>query len=146
MINLYFVCMGNYYRSRLAEELAIHYGEQYGLELAADSGGLSKRMPVPSNPGPISSGTMIYLQAKGIHPRHAERLPKRCNPEDIAKADIVICTDAEEQRDLFIAEFPNHGGKLICWNAHDIHLDPMIRTPEIIDRKVEELIQDLLRQ
>lgn len=143
MVKLYFVCMGNYYRSRLAEELAIHYAQKLGLEIAADSGGLSRRMPNPSNPGPIAQGTLVYLAEKGVQPRNAERMPRHCSIEGVREADIVVCTDEVEQRHLFIEEFPDHGGKLICWQAHDVLFDPMLKTPEIIDRHVEELIRNL---
>ncbi len=143
MVKLYFICMFNYYRSRLAEELAIHYAAKHGLEVAVDSGGLSRRMPNPSNPGPIAQGALVYLSEKGVQPRNAERMPHRCSIEAIQVADIIVCTDEIEQRHLFIEEFPDHGGKLICWQAYDVLFDPMLKTPEIIDRHVEELIIDL---
>ena len=144
MVKLYFICMGNYYRSRLAEELAIHYALKYGVEIETESGGLSHRMPNPSNPGPIAQGTLRYLTEKGVQPRKAEHMPKRCTIEAVRAADIIICTDESEQRHLFIEEFPDHGGKLICWQARDVLFDPMLQTPEIIDRKVEDLIRSLL--
>lgn len=145
MVRLYFVCMGNYYRSRLAEELARHYAAEYGLEIEADSGGLSKVLNSSKNPGPIAEGTLLYLAMKNVQPQAADRYPKKCDYESVAAADIVVCTDEDEQRGLFFEAFPEFNGTLICWNARDIEYDPWLRTTELIDFKVQELIKDLSR-
>lgn len=142
MIRLYFVCMGNYYRSRLAEELARYYAPQLGLELIADSGGLSK-IPNPSNPGPIANATVEYLEMLGITPKQASRLPKECNSADLERADIVILTDGDEQKHIFDKKFPDFKGKLVAWQARDQHADPLLRTRVVIDKHVQELLQQL---
>ena len=144
MVKLYFVCMGNYYRSRLAEELALHYAAQYEVEIAADSGGLSK-IPNQTNIGPIARETLRYLAEKDVTPRHANRLPKNCDWEAIAAADMVILTDDDEQRYLFVEQFPEHEAKLIGWHARDKKYDPGLRTLELIDIRTEELIKGLMK-
>lgn len=136
--------MGNYYRSRLAEELAIYYAKQVGLEITADSGGLS-RIPNPNHPGTISKATIQYLQNKKVVPINAGRFPKNCISEEVYNSDIVVCTDEEEQRDLFKQNFPDYKGKLICWNARDIQYDTIINTTERIDKLVQELIANLIK-
>ncbi len=142
MKKLYFVCMGNYYRSRLAEELAIHYANKYGVEISADSGGLSD-VEHSSNPGPIAKATLRYLEDKQIQPVGAKRYPKRVCREDVFVADLVILTDQDEQHQLFIQEFPDFTGALLGWRARDQIDDPWLQTPFLIDKHVHDLIQKL---
>lgn len=143
MVKLYFVCMGNYYRSRLAEELAYYYAEKYNIEIHADSGGLSK-IPNPAHPGAMANATLRYLEAKGITPKGIQRLPKGCVIEDINNADIVICTDAHEQETLFRNRFPEFNGELLGWNARDHMYDPILQTTAMIDKKVDDLVKSLI--
>lgn len=137
MIKLYFVCMGNYYRSRLAEELARHYGAQHGVEVSADSGGLALSA---GNKGPIAKLTLLYLQQKNFQPLGDQRYPKECSLADMQAADLVVCTDRSEQLRLFEDKFPEYTGDLIAWQAPDWHADPFLSTPQLIDRNVEQLI------
>lgn len=135
--------MGNYYRSRLAEELALHYAVLSGLKVEVDSGGLS-RIPNPNHPGNIARGTLQYLKDINVEPQQATREPKNCNNEDVYSSDIVILTDIEEQRDLFWNQFPDFKGELIGWDARDIAYDSMLNTLEKIDRNVQQLIKELV--
>lgn len=143
MIKIYFVCMGNYYRSRLAEELAIHYAQQHRIELLADSGGLSD-VAHSLNPGPIAKATLRYLEEKNIQPQSARRFPKRVDRDSIFASDIVVCTDEDEQLHLFKQEFPDYTGEIISWRARDKHDDPLLQTPYLIDKHVHALIQRLV--
>ncbi len=136
--------MGNYYRSRLAEELAIHYSAKYGLELQADSGGLSD-VAHSLNPGPIAKATLRYLEEKNISPLGAQRFPKRVALEDVQAADMVVLTDEDEQKHLFIKEFPDYTGHIIGWRARDHIDDPWLQTPFLIDKHVHDLIKKLLQ-
>lgn len=139
---LYFVCMGNYYRSRLAEELALHYAAQAGIEIAVDSGGLSK-IPNPNHPGTIAKATLNYLLQNNVTPVNIGRFPKNCIAEEVYSADIVVFTDIDEQQDLFKSQFPNFQGQLIGWNARDLQYDNFLTTPQMIDKNVKALIAQL---
>lgn len=142
MIKIYFICMGNYYRSRLAEELAIHYARKYHVDLEVDSGGLSD-VAHSQNPGPISKATMHYLEEKHVQPRSAQRFPKRVDRDSVFAADIVVCTDEDEQLHLFKQEFPDYAGKIISWRARDKHDDPWLQTPYLIDKHIHDLVKKL---
>lgn len=145
MVKLYFVCMGNYYRSRLAEELAMHYAEKYGLEVDVDSGGLSD-VEHSLNPGPIAKATLRYLEEKNITPRRAHRLPKRVDVEGVFTADLIVFTDEDEQLHLFKQEFPHFTGRIVSWRARDKYDDPWLQTPYLIDKHVHDLIKKLLEE
>lgn len=142
MVKLYFVCMGNYYRSRLAEELALYYAAQQGIAVQVDSGGLSK-IPNLANVGPIAHETLLYLQQKNIQPQGATRMPKKCDWLAIQNTDIVVLTDADEQLERFKQAFPEYTGQLIGWQARDKQYDPWLNTLELIDLKSQELIKQL---
>ncbi len=142
MKKIYFVCMGNYYRSRLAEELALHYATLLGVDIQVDSGGLSN-IPNPNNPGTIAKAVLQYLDDKRIQPRGATRYPKSCVVEDIDTADLLVLTDVDEQSVLFQGRFPGYKGQIIGWDAHDIQYAPIPSTVALIDQKVNELILNL---
>lgn len=137
--------MGNYYRSRLAEELALHYAAQHDLVLEVDSGGLSD-VAHSMNPGPIAKATMRFLEDKKITPRGATRFPKRVSRDEVFAADLVVLTDEDEQRQLFMQEFPDFKGKAIGWRARDHFDDPWLQTPFLIDKHVQALIAELLKK
>jgi len=134
--------MGNYYRSRLAEELALYYAAKYGLEIEVDSGGLS-HIPNPNHPGPMARATLEYLARLNIQPQSINRSPKNCSLADVNAADMVIFTDDEEQRQLFTRAFPEYKGQLIGWNARDQEYDLLLQTPDMINKNVESLIKRL---
>lgn len=136
--------MGNYYRSRLAEELCRYYAAKHGLEVEVDSGGIAQ-IPNPNNPGQIAKGTLRYLEQKNVQPQGSNRDPKACNATDVYSADIVVCTDEDEQRELFTQAFPDFTGRLICWRARDQHYDPLLQTPDMIDKNTQRLILDLVK-
>lgn len=145
MMRLYFVCMGNYYRSRLAEELALHYSKELGVAIDVDSGGLSD-IEHSQNPGPIAKATLRYLEEKKIIPISAKRYPKRVAREDVFGADLVILTDEDEQKRLFMQEFPDFNGKIVGWLARDQIDDPFLQTPNLIDKHVQALIKSFLEK
>ncbi len=142
MVKIYFVCMGNYYRSRLAQELACFYADKYGIEIEADSGGLSD-VENSNNVGPIAKATLLYLADKGVTPVDATRPPKSVNMDDVSAADIVVLTDANEQKDLFLQNFSDYKGRLVEWQARDQMYDPWLQTPFLIDKRTHDFIKEL---
>ncbi len=142
-MKIYFVCMKNYYRSRLAEELAIHYAQQAGLKIEVDSGGLQEDVEHSSNLGPIATEALRYLEAKKISPVRASRYPKCCEASDVYSSNIVVCTDADEQLQFFKQRFPDYTGKIIAWRARDQYGDPLLQTPFLIDKNMQELMKQL---
>lgn len=143
MVKIYFVCMGNYYRSRLAEELALYYAVKYGLEISVDSGGLSD-VAKSLNPGPIAKATLRFLEDRSIEPQRAQRFPKRIDLESVVRSDFVVLTDEDEQLNLFKQTLPTYTGKIVAWRARDNYDDPWLQTPNLIDKHVHQLIKELL--
>src|SRR5262249_34309664 len=69
-----FLCTGNYYRSRFAEELFNHYAAIKGLNWVASSAALAvERCAV--NVGPLSPYTLSALNDRGIRAVRATQKP-----------------------------------------------------------------------
>ena len=66
MKTVLFLCTGNYYRSRFAEELFNHRAEHAGLDWIAQSRGLAIERGV-NNVGPISPFALEGLKDRGQH-------------------------------------------------------------------------------
>ena len=71
-----FLCSGNYYRSRYAEELFNHHAREVDLAWAAFSRGLAEKGST-ENVGPMSRFALAALQAKTIMPEGMARYPAR---------------------------------------------------------------------
>jgi protein-tyrosine phosphatase len=86
-----FLCTGNYYRSRYAEELFNHFAKAAGLGWRAFSCAASERS-YPENVGPMSRFTSEALAEKGIVPEGGLRDPRSCSLADFDEAELVIAS------------------------------------------------------
>jgi protein-tyrosine phosphatase len=114
-----FLCTGNYYRSRFAEELFNHHAEQTSLDWTAQSRGLALERGA-HNVGPISPFALQALKGMTISARGADRFPQRCTAGDLAGADLVVAVKEEEHRPLVRERFAGWEDRLDYWNIHDI--------------------------
>ena len=90
MKTILFLCTGNYYRSRFAEELFNHHAERVGLDWVAQSRGLALERGA-HNVGPISPFALHALKEMVITPRGADRFPRQCTVDDLAAAEFPGC-------------------------------------------------------
>src|SRR5262249_13125121 len=84
-----FLCTGNYYRSRYAEELFNHLSKAEGLEWRAFSRGAAEKGS-PDNVGPMSRFTREALEAKGIVEAGGLRDPLPCLLADLDQGRIAM--------------------------------------------------------
>ena len=138
-----FLCTGNYYRSRFAEELFNHLAVARGLNWRADSAGLD---PTPSNPGPISRYTLeAFARLKLARPA-SERFPRRVTNEDFAAADLVIAVKEVEHRPMMVKSFPERLAEVEFWQVHDIDCAAPCDTIADLEERVAELVERLQSQ
>ncbi|WP_425905853.1 low molecular weight phosphatase family protein [Nitrobacter sp. TKz-YC02] len=137
-----FLCTGNYYRSRFAEELFNHRVSFIGLDWIASSRGLALERG-SSNVGPISPYTRDALEHRGILPLAADRLPETCTVDDLARADVVVALDEAEHRELLHARFSGWEDRVTYWNIHDIGVSDPMDTFVSIDFEIGHLIYRL---
>ena len=137
-----FLCTGNYYRSRYAEEIFNHHVRREGLDWHAFSRAVAEQLS-PENVGPISQYTLEALQAKGIAPEGAARHPVLCTIADFAEAQLVVALKDAEHRPMIERRFAGVAHRVEYWNVDDIEfLDPPTALGTI-DELVGQLIRSL---
>ncbi|MGX4803537.1 NUDIX domain-containing protein [Bradyrhizobium guangdongense] len=137
-----FLCTGNYYRSRYAEELFNHRAENEGLSWRAFSRGAAERGS-PDNVGFMSPFALERLETVGIAPKRADQLPQPCSLADLYQAHLVIALKETEHRAMVERRFPEAAHKVQYWQVDDIDVaDPADALP-MLERLVASLIIDL---
>jgi len=137
-----FLCTGNYYRSRYAEELFNHLAKAEGLAWRAFSCGAAEQGS-PDNVGPMSRFTREALQAKGIVAEGALRNPHPCSLADFDQARIVIALKEAEHRPMIERRFPEVADRILYWHVDDIDCAAPATALPMIDDLVRELISTL---
>jgi protein-tyrosine phosphatase len=137
-----FLCTGNYYRSRYAEELFNHLAKAEGLEWRAFSRGAAEKGS-PDNVGPMSRFTRQALEAKGIVAEGASRDPRPCSLADFDRARIVVALKEAEHRPLIEGRFPEVASRVLYWHVDDIDFAPPSTALPMIDHLVRGLISTI---
>jgi protein-tyrosine phosphatase len=137
--SLLFLCTGNYYRSRYAEELFNHRAGLADLNWRAFSRGAAERGS-PDNIGPMSPFALEGLQARGIRPVGNLRSPQPCTPPDLESADLIIALKESEHRPLIERRFPEMASRVIYWHVDDVD----VAKPAIALALIGDLVEDLL--
>lgn len=118
-----FLCTGNYYRSRFAEELFNHRAERERLCWAAYSRGLAVERGI-FNAGPISAHVVAALLERGLAPRTATRVPRQCTRADLQSADHIVALQEAEHRPLLIERFKGWEDRVEYWHVPDVGQTP----------------------
>ena len=137
-----FLCTGNYYRSRFAEELFNHLAAQHDLLWEATSRALAIERG-KWNIGPISPHALHALQARKISPAEPLRHPIGCLDHDMASADRIIALKEAEHRPYIAERHPAWVDRVEYWHVHDLDCaSAAVALPEI-ETKVRKLIESL---
>lgn len=134
-----FLCTGNYYRSRFAEELFNHLCIQRGLPHRADSRALAIELG-RWNVGPLSAHTRQALADRQIKPLNGERMPQSSADADFESADLVIAVKELEHRPLMERRHPKHAARVQYWHVHDLDAG----TPDQAMTQLEQLVTELV--
>ena len=136
-----FICTGNYYRSRFAEELFNALASRLALDWRAVSRGLDTERG--ANVGPISPHVLKKLQLLDIPVEVNLREPLQLGKADLEEADIVIAIDAEEHRTLMAQRFAEWADEIMYWHVPDLHLMKAEDALSRIESNVTRLAQEL---
>jgi protein-tyrosine phosphatase len=139
MKRILFLCTGNYYRSRFAEQLFNALAERQGLDWRAESRGLAVERGI-LNIGAISRDVVRGLAARGIAPPAGERFPLQATAADLASAGKIIALDEAEHRPLIAERFPAWAAAVEYWHIHDLNQAAAPEGLAQIEEKVQELI------
>jgi protein-tyrosine phosphatase len=134
-----FLCTGNYYRSRFAEELFNHKAVASGMPWQAQSRALAIERGV-NNVGPLSPFAMHGLTARGCSARGGGRMPLQCAPADLETAHWIIALNEPEHRPLMRTRFPEWESRVQFWQVEDVEY---VR-PEVALAAIEKQIDALI--
>ncbi|MGM4919666.1 hypothetical protein [Tardiphaga sp. 813_E8_N1_3] len=137
-----FLCTGNYYRSRYAEELFNHLARRAGLDWEATSHALAIERG-KDNVGPMARQTIDALIVDGISPLGVSRMPAPCTHEALAASDMVVAVKEAEHRTLLVARFPGWEDRVTYWHVHDIDVAPPDVALGELKAHVERLVREL---
>ncbi len=143
MNHLLFVCTGNYYRSRTAEEYFNYLAVQYELLWQADSRGLREDMSQSPNAGPMSKYAIAYLEQLQVPILKREVMPKSLIVEEAADYQMIICMDEQEHRPMVRERLPHLEESITYWQVRDVQFESPGTALELLREEVENLIQQL---
>ena len=135
-----FLCTGNYYRSRFAEELFNREAKRASLPWLAQSRGLALERGA-NNVGPIAPVVLHALKELTISARGADRFPQQCTVDDLAGADFVVAVKEAEHRPLMRERFAEWEHRLDYWNVHDVGDAAPAEALKLLAREIRMLLQ-----
>lgn len=138
-----FLCTGNYYRSRMAEEMFNHLAARRGLDAHAVSRGLFRSLADTGNIGPFSPYARRVLEQYGIPPQRSHESPRRVTEEDLRRADRVIALYRRQHEPMLAAQFPEYVDKVAFWNVPDLDEMPADQAGAIVYQEVQALVEEL---
>ena len=139
MGTLLFLCTGNYYRSRFAEELFNHRAQHAGLSWIAQSRALAIERGI-SNVGSLAPLAVRALEKRGVTARGANRPPQQCTITDLKAADRIVALNETEHRPLLLERFPGWEQRVEYWHVGDVD----VALPAAALNSIENEIQLLL--
>jgi protein-tyrosine phosphatase len=139
---LLFLCTGNYYRSRFAEEYWNARAEEERLSWRADSRALGD-VPNPGNAGTMSADALAELARLGIRVRAAERPPRALAREELALYVRVFALDGDEHRPMLLRSFPAEVQRVECWDIGDVWKEEPKRALARLVVRLEEVLRGI---
>lgn len=137
-----FLCTGNYYRSRFAEELFNIKASELGIPYVADSAALALERGT-SNKGPISWHAIDGLEARGFRAKGTMRYPKAVSVADLESASMIVAMCRGEHHPIILERHPEWTGRITYWNIKDVdEVEPGVALANI-ERLVITLIESV---
>ena len=131
--NVFFLCSGNYFRSRFAELWFNQEAHQRRLKWYATSAGL---LMENDNQGNISEYTRTFAHARGWSV--PDRPPIPASDALFEKADCVIALKESEHRVPIETRFMRFQEKVTYWTIHD---EDVMKPSDILPTLESQLIQ-----
>ncbi|MFY9839777.1 MAG: low molecular weight phosphatase family protein [Xanthobacteraceae bacterium] len=139
MKTLLFLCTGNYYRSRFAEELFNHRAPQAGLHWIAQSRALAIECGI-DNVGSLSPFVVRALGERGLPSQGANRPPQQCIITDLEAADRIVALNETEHRPLLLGRFPGWEQRVEYWHVGDVGVALPAAALNSIENEIESLL------
>lgn len=138
-----FLCTGNYYRSRFAEELFNQRAAHADRDWSANSRALEIERGINNNTGPISTFALRGLKERGLIAKDGNRYPRQCSIADLEAADCIVALNELEHRPLMLERFTLWADLTEYWKISDLDCAPPSVALPMIDRQIEALLRRL---
>ena len=135
---LLFLCTGNYYRSRFAEELFNHLAAQKGLDWVAASRGLAQEFGLLRNLGHMSSLAVQHLENHQVK-LSPKRSPRKLQPGEAREYQIIIALNRDEHEPLIAEHYPELSN-VVYWDIKDLGDEPAAQALGRLEGKIETLV------
>ena len=143
MKKVLFLCTGNYYRSRLAEEYFNHLAELHSLEFKAISRGISQDLESNGNIGNLASEVVEILDGINVKCQTQGRKPQSVVRSELSESDFVFALDADEHEPMINSNFSEYSAKVRYLTVGDVHVEPIYVAVVKLVKQVEEVFKSL---
>ena len=137
-----FLCTGNYYRSRFAEELFNQHPGTVGSGWIAESRALAIERGI-NNVGPMSPFAVRGLQERGLIAKSGTQYPRQCAIADLKAADRIVALNEPEHRPLMLERFAPWAQLTEYWQVSDLDCAPPSVALAMIETQIELLLERL---
>jgi protein-tyrosine phosphatase len=124
-----FVCLGNAFRSPVAEALL----KKLKPEIQVDSAGINPSIP-------ISEAAKKYLARENAE-QFLKQTPEGLDEKDLDKYDLIIAME-QRQKDAILSRCPKCENKIVVWDIADPYFLPHGYTEKIF-RQIKEKVLEL---
>ena len=140
MQEILFLCTGNYYRSRYAENLFNHEAARRGLAWRSFSRGLAIQL---APPGGLSPHASQRLREQGIPFKLTGPNPVQARERDFRRAARIVALKETEHRPLLARRHPAWENRIEYWEVGDLDTAPPMEALAAIEAHVMALIAEL---
>jgi protein-tyrosine phosphatase len=134
-----FLCTGNYYRSRFAEELFNSRATLSGLNWSARSRALAVER-LSENGCTLSLHAIRGLEERGVCAAGSKRSPQQCSIEDLESADLIVALKEAEHRTYLVERFAGWEDRVMYWHVDDIDVSVPTDALAVLDSQIRTLI------
>lgn len=123
-----FVCLGNAFRSPVAEALL----KKFKPNIDVDSAGINPSIP-------ISEAAKKYLTRENAE-QFLKETPEGLDEKDLEKYDLIIAMESRH-RDAVLSRCPRCESKIVVWNIADPYFLPHGYTEKIFKQIKDKVIE-----